>query len=190
MGHVIGWANCRDTKKAMVAAEADINEDAIQQGDYHKPLNKPIRWETSVILNSRDEAEYWIEQHQGDWYDQVAVRYRETKENKTLKDLRERMDEVQRKKQEFEKATIPSVNRTSKYIGCKECGSSLAREYLSRTDARCPLCGNDLRNKSYKERIEAYRNKLMNMSKRYNELASKATRKGDLRWLIKYEYHV
>ena len=76
-------------------------------------------------------------------------------------------------------------NRKSEYIGCPKCGSKLFREYLKAEF--CPLCRTDLRSQTT---LEALANFDKRREKVQDQLeAEKEKQNGEVRWLIKYEYH-
>lgn len=187
MGHVVGYTDCLNTEKAKAEAVADINELAIQNGDCHAPIQS-IRW-VNVTCSSREDALEWIRKYQRNWYDQMAVKYYERAENKKTQELRTRIAKLREKQEKFEEATIPSVVKTSKYLSCKGCGSTLAREYLPKTWAHCPLCGKTMRSKTNLERINNYQKRISQLDKQLDEEIKKSKLKREW-WLIKYEYHV
>lgn len=63
--------------------------------------------------------------------------------NKTRQNLLMRKKELSDTIKKFE--IVKGVSRrTSKMIGCKSCGSSMAREYFAEGEHTCKVCGNDL----------------------------------------------
>lgn len=72
----------------------------------------------------------------------------------------------------------------SKSIGCKKCGSQLAKEYLK--DDFCPLCGNDLRAPSTIEGEAQYRQRLDSLDKELEYLRlCNQLRSGEVSVLVK-----
>ena len=67
--------------------------------------------------------------------------------------------------------------RTSKYVGCPECGSRLNLGYIR--GEKCPLCGTDLRPESSIEKIKWHDKKASECAKKYKQEF----------WLAKIEYH-
>lgn len=48
-------------------------------------LDRPIRWLDGIVLDSYNEAEEYIKDHDDGWYDNLAVKYRTTdKDNKPV----------------------------------------------------------------------------------------------------------
>lgn len=63
--------------------------------------------------------------------------------NKTKIDLTRRKDEILDTMDKFRVAKAVK-NRTSKFIGCKACGSSMSREHFGETEHTCRMCGGEL----------------------------------------------
>ena len=95
-----------------------------------------------VICASREEAEELL----GLVLYKCVIGYREepsaSEEMVKVSDRIAALDERRRKFQE-ERSVRSFVAKT---IGCKKCGSTLAKDFLK--DDFCPLCGNDLRSQS------------------------------------------
>ena len=72
----------------------------------------------------------------------------------------------------------------AKTIGCKKCGSQLAREFLK--DDKCPLCGNDLRPASTIEQEAAFLARIDAYQKELTELEMiNQVRNGQLHYLLR-----
>lgn len=194
MGHNINYRTC-DEKADKAKIEKSINEfvshETWQEGGGG--LNSPIRW-LSVICESYEEAETYIKNNDRNWYDSLAVRFKECTEfkpSKKLEALLERMNAERQKYNELE-SNIHYANVQSEFIGCKECGSRLARKYIKSNT--CPLCHNDLRPQSTLDRIATLYKNWQKVAKEYDELQKAETKKAKeknckIKWLIKYEYH-
>ena len=181
--------------------EDDLN-DYVRHADWEEGaggLPNPIRW-VDRTFDSYDAAKKYIEdQDKRIWYNCMAVKY------KTVKRDALRQSRQSKKEEELTaaiKAQMDNLNkiekqasiqnRTSEYIGCEKCGSKLKRTLLK--TEYCPLCHNDLRSKTNLDRMA-------NARAKYNELIEKRDAEekkrieslkmssGEIRWLVKIEYH-
>ena len=85
-------------------------------------------------------------------------------------------------------AAFHFANAKSEYIGCKNCGSKIARKYLRRNF--CPVCDADLRPETTLNRIAALRTKAEKSSDALKaELTKQALKAKNVRWLVKIEFH-
>jgi len=167
-----------------------------------------IRW-VNNMLDSREEAEKWIEENDRGWYDQVAVKFKHVDEAKLQKikaedtkrkELLKKWEETCSKKNELDnKKHYEEVS--SEYVGCKKCGSRINRVKLLSTAMVkngnfCPVCREDLRPESTLKRIKAYDDKaekLLGDLREYDKKleAKLAKKEGEnIKWLVKTEYHV
>ena len=150
-------------------------------------LPSGIRWIDSVICNSYDAAQKYIESIDSGWYDQLAVRYHVTPKSKKLDELRNIVQTTMKKYRDAESALYADGVKSA-FIGCKKCGSKLNREYVKRNT--CPLCGQDFRSDTTKARILAAKKKYESaVTNLQNCEASLAKKNSELRWLVKVEYH-
>jgi len=194
MGHVINYKVCANTKDAKRQALAEIcweveHEDWQEGGAYHHKLT----WHDDKVYQTRSEAEDAIDRFDNGWYDDHAVLFKNVGKvgaTKKMEDLRRRIDETARKKSEL-MVSAHCKAKKSAYTSCPKCGSKLANKYI-RNDNRCPLCGESLYSDTVKARIKGYDEKRMALSKQLDKLGAEQERraKGDICWLIKYEYHV
>lgn len=181
--------------------EEEMNE-LVRHEDWQEGasgLPNPIRW-VDRTFNTRDEAEAYIEnEDRKHWYNCMAVKYktvkhdalRQSKQSKKEEELTAAIKAQMDNLNKIEKGASVQ-NRTSEYIGCEKCGSKLKRTLLK--TERCPLCGNDLRSKTNLDRMA-------NARAKYNELIQKRDAEekkrieslkktaGEIRWLVKIEYH-
>ena len=74
----------------------------------------------------------------------------------------------------------------AQFVGCKQCGSKLARMYL-RTN-NCPVCHADMRPEHILKAIAAAKNKVTAAAQKRYEYVCKHAPK-NVRWLVKFEYH-
>lgn len=80
------------------------------------------------------------------------------------------------------------TKRKSELIGCKCCGSKIARKYLKNNF--CPVCHSDLRPETTLNRIAALKAKADKLHDAVLKEETKIAKKnGNVRWLVKIEYH-
>ena len=161
-------------------AHADWQEGCA--GLYH-----PIRWLDGKIYNSLQEARDAIDQLDRGCYDNLAVQYirSDYKPDDTHKALSKKADEA---RSEYESRDLDFYPRTisSAFIGCKKCGSKLARTLLRSNS--CPVCGHDLRPEYILKSVESALNKWKRARDKAEEYARKHSKK-EVIWLVKIEYH-
>ena len=150
-------------------------------------LYRKIRWIDGRVYGSYEEAEEVIKKLDRGDYDQLAVKYDEYHKPKDDKST-ELANKLLAAGDEYRKRDFAVYPRsvTSAFIGCKKCGSKLAREYL-RTNS-CPVCRTDMRPEYILKSIQAAKNKMERVQK---EVSDYAKRKGtkEIMWLVKIEYH-
>lgn len=164
-------------------------------------LAKKIRW-IDYVCDTEEEAEAYIEQHDKGWYDQLAVKFRDTSsipKNSATKDkLVKQIASYKAKKDEYDKSHS-IANQKAVFISCPYCKSKLAKDYLISNRSRiklegCPVCNaNDIRAtyilkqlKAFQDRIDEWQKKL---KEEENRLAKKVAHKAKVKWLVKIEYH-
>ena len=170
--------------KKKVEKEWDIY---VQKADYQEGasgLPSRIRW-INQVLESEEEAYDYIADHDGGWYDCLAVKYKEKKfsPTKAYLELKQRHEEAF-----FKWNSAKSELRTVKaeFTGCRNCGSKLATKFLKSN--KCPVCGTDMRSKTTLDRIARLKSNMDDLKKRMEAEKEKAT-KVNIRWLLKIEYH-
>lgn len=185
MGHVISRiTEPEKCNRGLVMAA--IAERAERDGDsgYYGPMH----WHDEVSpLKNREEAEKWIRAHDKGFYDDHAVRYYDysrLKDTKKITELKAKAAALAKEKAEYI-AKHSVKNLKANLITCPVCGSKLSRERL-RTES-CPLCYTDLRSKTTLDGIKRYEERTANVWKQVQVEQQKG--KGEIRWLIKYEYH-
>lgn len=178
MGHYIGRRTCLNTEKDIRKALADIDKIVRRESDNSGGLPGPISWKKDRVFDSEQEAEAWIQAHDCS-YGQFAVLFRDysdAKETAVISRLRESLGKITEKKQKFANATAVR-NRNVAFVGCPNCKSRLAKEYLRGN--RCPVCLTSLLSaadlaklgeldqkiEEYKQRIEAEKRKQINKAK-------------------------
>lgn len=182
--HNIGYSSYPEkcNRKEVLGIIQDIAEE---DGDgYH---GAP-RWHDEVApLANRDEAQKWIQAHDKGWYDDHAVRYYDysrLKDTKKIAELKQKAQDITRKKADYTvEHSVKKLKAT--LITCPSCGSKLSREHLR--SEKCPLCGTDLRSKTTLETIANYERRRTENGQ--NIMKEQQKGKGEVRWLIKYEYH-
>ena len=112
-----------------------------------------------VVVMSEEDAKKILEADRID-----AIRYiGEAEDTEEIKTLVEKRDAAEARLNKYiEEHSVKTAQ--ARTVGCKKCGSSLAREYLK--NDLCPLCGNDLRGPSIIEGEASLRNRLAGLEKR------------------------
>lgn len=187
-----------DRKKISQEINSYISYETRQEGG--SGLLHPIRWiEDCGILTDYDAAEKYISEHDNGWYDALAVRYYVVDErllsSQKLMQLNKQQAELYKKYTEKNEARYVDSVSTA-YIGCKQCGSKLSREYLKKMNSHvnhCPLCNADLRSVTTQNSIAALKKRLDSCREQVNtetkKLEVKMRKKASVRWLVKFEYH-
>lgn len=151
-----------------------------------------VRWLDKVKpLATYEDACLYIESQDKGWYDCVAVRYRVPgKETAAHKSLIAKRTEAYQKCNEL-RAKPHLADSTAEFVGCKACGSKLARVPLlvKQNSNFCPVCGADLRPKSALEAIARAEAACEKIEQQIKEEERKMAKKGSVRWLVKIEYH-
>lgn len=102
----------------------------------------PIRW-FDVVLPDYPSALEYIEKHDQNRYDCIAVKYKQaTNPSKKTLELQEKEVACHREHRNAD-LLVPAMGFKSDYFGCKKCGSKINRKYI-RTNG-CPVCGEDMR---------------------------------------------
>lgn len=151
-------------------------------------LYRPIRWLEGTVCEDYEAAKKFLERNDRRDYDNLAVRFKWYKYSGGSKAVTELEKRIRAQRDAIEKLNkdISIQNRTSSFIGCPKCGSSLARTLLH--GENCPLCREDLRSKTNLTRLSNARQKLADIEKKRDEQIRKEN-KPEIRWLVKIEYH-
>lgn len=165
-----------------------VKQRTIREGGHSL---EPIRWYNNKICSNYEEAQHFLQENDKGWYDQLAVRFRArkpgTKETKKLVDLRERYDLAVRQYQEFSNY-VPAKDFKSQFVGCKNCESKINKNYIKTN--KCPICGEDMRSDTIKERLKNMQSKVKKLERELSEEEKKCFEKNsEIRWLVKIEYH-
>jgi rubrerythrin len=95
----------------------------------------------SLVFDSEDEAYDYIQENSDKWDDAIAVRFKAVvkKPSKSGRILQERYERLRDEVDNFESDVLREIKKAkSKNIGCKKCGSSIARKFLK--SLSCPIC--------------------------------------------------
>lgn len=195
MGHSINYATYpENVDKQRVQAywdEVAMHEDC-QEGCTGLPDS--IIWYNKPVLSNYEAAQNWIEEHDSNWYDQIAIRYKDVIDVKPSKALEKALERKVKATNNYYDLSnkFHFENVKSQFIGCKKCGSKLSIKFLHNNF--CPLCKNDLRPETILKRIEVAKEnmkkaekELKNMQKEFDK---KQEKKAKIMWLVKTEYHV
>lgn len=151
-------------------------------GLYHA-----IRWLKDKTYDNSEEAHKAINDLDRGDYDNLAVRYcvhhrtNDAKEKALSEKLNETYKEYDRRSK-----ILYAEQVTSAYIGCKECGSRLARTRLKSN--HCPVCQAELRPEHMMKSVQAAKSRWDKASREYKAYIGKKGKK-EVMWLVKIEYH-
>ena len=178
-------------RKDKKAIESEINQyvrKATWQEGGHG-LESGIRF-IDKVMPDYQSAMAFLEQNDRGWYDCLAVKYKELpsgKSTKKLDDLKEKL-RIAYTEYELENRKVVASDFKSDFIGCKNCGSKIRREYLNSNF--CPVCQAVMRSDTIIKKLAAMNaivNKLRNDIK--EEEKRLAEKSGQICWLVKFEYH-
>ena len=200
MGHNIRYEDYSLTvDKAKVQKSWDEYVRHEDWGEGASGLPNSIRWLDRTFDTYEDAQRFIEKEDERIWYNCMAVKYkavrydalRASRQSKKEADLDAAIMAQTDNIFKLEKASSIQ-NRTSEYIGCEKCGSRLKRTLLR--GEHCPLCGTDLRSKTNLDRMANARAKYEELIKKRDAEEKKridALKKasGEIRWLVKIEYH-
>ena len=151
-------------------------------GLYH-----PIRWIETEICPDYDSAMRKLESLDRGDYDNLAIRYYDCLPftDSKVKELEEKREIAYALCRRVSGIVYPKTIKAA-YITCKVCGSKLSRVRL--TGNNCPLCKNSLCPDSFKEKLNAAKNRYEKACQNLNAYRNKKAKK-EIRWLVKLEYH-
>lgn len=169
--------------------ERDIHKDVYDDGT----LNGDKAWHEDTVYSCRQDAEDAIGRMDKGFYDDHAVLFYDVdslKPTAAMKDIKRRQDETEKKREALIADSETWAGRKSKYVTCEDCGSKLNVECLRQmSTCICPLCLNDLRSESVRNRIKAYDEKIEELSGKYTTAMKKLKSKAAVKWLVKMEVH-
>lgn len=204
MGHNIEYFSYKENvDKKKVQRDMD---NYVAHADWQEGcsgLYNNIRW-IDVVLNDYDEAMDYIEKHDRDNYDQLAVKYYvypPLVKSKTYETLKERAERLRARYNEL-KNNIHYKDVKAKFITCRFCDSKISVTVLADrlksyahwgNRNECPVCGRDLRPESTIELIEKARQNAEKAEKDLRDeekkLKAKQRKNATIKWLVKIEYH-
>ena len=149
-----------DSKAELDKARKEIREEVRNNGNLNHFPNLGndlfgIKKISDRVFPSEKEARKFIDDRYGSWSRRynVYVEFIDTKETSKIKSLKERLKATREKKEQYIKKE-QIINHKSSLIGCKHCGSKIAREFLK--NDYCPVCGTDLRSETVIKTIARY----------------------------------
>lgn len=149
-------------------------------------LYQDIRWLPDICASEADAYDMIERKDRGN-YDQLAVRFRAAATpSAKLKDLNARLGDTRNALFMLEQ-DIHYSHTTAKFVSCKRCGSALSRTHLKSNF--CPMCGNDLRPQSVRDKVARAKEKVKKLEQQIRDEEKKNNQKGKLFWLVKVEYH-
>lgn len=179
--------------------DENIKRDWVQQKLDHyvsmedwqegcKGLGQNIRWlESAGIMESDEEAQQYISDHDRGNYDQLAVRFYvyEQPDSSIMKSLEGRRSEALSAYLELQNRVWPA-ERKADYVGCRGCGSRLCRTFLKSN--MCPVCKADLRSDTALRVVTAAKARYDKADKAVKDYTNTHGKK-IVKWLVKIEYH-
>lgn len=193
---------CNGSEKQKKSIQKVLDDYATHNGDGQIGLGSNINW-TSMEFESFDEAQDWLENHEG-FYWQGAAKFKvyEKSANSKFERFEKKIDSLNQKLAKAKADMTDYVeknnvkNRKSIYVGCQNCGSKLHKDYipLQMYSQNCPLCHTDLFSETAKNRIKAYRSQIDYLNKQIEQTKkdmekSKRTCKFTWWWAVKFEFH-
>lgn len=154
-------------------------------------MNGSIRWIDRETYNSYNAACEAISSLERGSYDQLAVPYRELPvgvTSKKIDTLKAKISDAYRQLNALERE-IAVKSFKAQLVTCKKCGSKLNKDYIKTN--YCPLCRADMRSETVLNKINSVRKKWQDLQAELRkEEEALAAKKGELKWLVKVEYHM
>lgn len=189
MGHSIDYRFLEaDTKEsALKEGYSEACVYALDNGDIHEgstSYHGNFKYYDKVFDNEDDALEFF--DNLGPYQDGIVQvkeasnssrkRYNETE----WKYRQKQLDLVEKCRENFKK-------RTSKTVGCKNCGTRLTKEEAYKNRLFCPNCRNWMVSDSVKNRYKKYAKQIELAKER---LSKDQAQNGKLRYFAKFEIHV
>ena len=151
----------------------------------------PIRY-LDHLCDDYDDAVEYINKHATHDYDQVAVKFKYPLTNgptKAEKAAEAKLSETYKAYNALNSA-LHFANVKADYIGCKECGSKIARKFLQSNF--CPVCRHDLRPQSTLDRLTRLKAAWLKARDDLDAVRKKEQAKApcEEHWLVRIVYHV
>lgn len=99
---------------------------------------------------------------------------------KAVEELLVRKQKELDKYTEYKEKHMPNQVK-AQFIGCKGCGSKMAKEYVNGTS--CPLCGAELRSKTTLDTLERYKKNAEELQARYDKEVEKRSKVERMTWV-------
>lgn len=191
MGHnIYYYTYSENCDKRAVEAELDKMVKARTYDEGGSGLPNPIRWLSSEVHDSYNQAREAIGRLDKGWYDQLAVRFKDLPRDVTsakLENLKKRVSETYQAISALENE-VAAKSFKAQFVSCKKCNSKLNKDYINSN--LCPVCRADMRSETTRKRLEVLRKKHSDLLAAMEaEKQSLAAKKGKLMWLVKIEYH-
>ena len=175
--------------KEVITNEIDnyIRQETWREGG--NGLDRPIRF-IDRVMSDYDSAEHFLKENDKGWYDCLAVKFKDKPRNKTTKKL----DDLKQKRKEtfleYDKLNrkVAALDFKAEFIGCKHCNSKINKTYIKSN--RCPICNEDMRSETTLKKLENMKEKINKIDNDIKAEERKLAEKyGEIKWLVKYEYH-
>lgn len=168
----------KDDICCIVRRNADLNEfpnmgNSLNQIKFINPDKIPC---------SLEEAEEIADKYK--WRRNYNIAIPLIVESKKMKDIRERIEEEQRKCEEYGQKHSVLTFKAS-YVSCPKCMSKLNKDYLK--NDKCPVCHSDMRSDTTKATLERYKKKITSLKKEYEE---QRKNKKNIKYVLFYEEYV
>ena len=192
MGHEINM-DTFPAKMTIEEIEARVKQMVAQCGNRHHTGygTTKVKELTGEYESYEDAAAALEKATEGEFYGGAAVRYhalpRDAKPSAARVKLMEQYKAAQAARAEFTKKKSV-LNYTADFIGCKNCGSKVARKFLH--SDFCPVCHSDLRTQSTRDAIEAKIKKEQDIEAKVQEQIRKESKKAPLMWLVRWENNI
>lgn len=198
MGHMVEYGIFTDDERRAgeVAAWADecYADGHDWQEDPSGEFPDRIEFSPRPPFETESDAREWLEETgRNGFYYSGGVRFVDPSgipATKKVEAARDRAARLRREVAETE-AHPHFEGRAAALIGCRTCGSKIARDYLKGN--RCPACRADMRPKSVLDALAAKRARLAEAEKAEREaerdFARSVAKKAPVKWLVRIEYH-
>ena len=172
--------------------EAEYNHMVSMEGwrEGSSGLNKSIdQQENTLFENAYEASKYIDELTRKNRYEQVAVKYKDYSNIKKTKAIKQKEKQLENIKSELHdmKTKKHFENHKAKLITCKGCGSKINKDYI-RTHT-CPLCGENLRSKTDKNKETKLEEKKNKVQADLDKMIEQA-KDYEVKWFVQIQYHI
>lgn len=192
MSHEIQyWDYPYNCNKAKVENDIDdwVRKKCWEEGSGG--LCRSIRWVDGKVYNSYEAAREAIDKLDRNNYDQLAVPYLTLPAGVTSKKIEALKVKIKETYNQYNALNREVAVKSFKaqYVACKGCGSKLNKDHLNSNF--CPLCRTDMRSETTQSKIMSLYQKWQKLLiELRNEQEALAAKKGEKKWLVKFEYHI